>query len=105
MLNDEIELKKGLNEDVVKEISKIKDEPEWMRNFRLKSYETFKNMPMPNFGPKLDIDFNNITYYKRINDKVFNNWESVRCDVKNTFDSVGLIDAENNQLTFTYKKQ
>ena len=59
MLNDEIELKKGLNEDVVKEISKIKDEPEWMRNFRLKSYETFKNMPMPNFGPNLDIDFNN----------------------------------------------
>ena len=98
MLNDEIELKKGLNEDVVKEISKIKDEPEWMRNFRLKSYETFKNMPMPNFGPKLDIDFNNITYYKRINDKVFNNWESVRCDVKNTFDSVGLIDAENKYL-------
>ena len=62
MLNDEIELKKGLNEDVVKEISKIKDEPEWMRNFRLKSYETFKNMPMPSFGPKLDIDFNNIIW-------------------------------------------
>ena len=66
MLNDEIELKKGLNEDVVKEISKIKDEPEWMRNFRLKSYEKFKNMPLPSFGPSLDIDFDKIIYYAYI---------------------------------------
>ncbi len=77
MLNSEIELKKGLNEEVVRDISRIKGEPVWMRDFRLKSYECFKKMPMPSFGPKLDINFDNITYYKRISDKSFNNWESV----------------------------
>ena len=60
----EIELEKGLNEDVVKTISSLKGEPEWMTEFRLKAYETFKKMPMPNFGPKLDIDFDSIHYYK-----------------------------------------
>lgn len=98
MEKTEIELEKGLNEDVVKKISELKHEPEWMRDFRLKSYETFSKLPMPSFGPTLDIDFNNIHYYKRISDKSFNNWESVRCDVKNTFDDIGLIDAEKKYL-------
>ena len=94
----EIELEKGLSLDVVKMISELKGEPKWMRDFRIKSYETFESMPMPSFGPKLDINFDNIHYYKRINDKVFDNWESVRCDVKNTFDDIGLIDAEKEYL-------
>ena len=94
----EIELEKGLNIDVVKTISKLKNEPEWMTNFRINSYKTFEKMSMPDFGPKLDIDFNNIHYYKRINDKVFNNWESVNCDVKNTFDDIGLIKGEKEYL-------
>ena len=95
---EEIELEKGLNLETVKTISKLKNEPKWMTDFRIESYKTFKKMGMPNFGPKLDIDFNNIHYYKRINDKVFNNWESVRCDVKNTFDEIGVIDAEKKYL-------
>ena len=98
MEKDEIELEKGLSLDVVKNISKIKNEPKWVRDFRIKAYEHFEKMNMPNFGPKLDINFNNISYYKRINDKVFNNWESVRCDVKNTFDNIGLISAEKEYL-------
>lgn len=98
MEKTEIELEKGLNEDVVKKISELKHEPEWMKEFRLKSYETFSKFTMPSFGPDLDIDFNNIHYYKRISDKAFNNWESVRCDVKNTFDDIGLIDAEKKYL-------
>ena len=98
MEKTEIELEKGLSEDVVKKISELKHEPEWMKEFRLKSYEIFSKFPMPSFGPKLDIDFNNIHYYKRISDKSFNNWESVRCDVKNTFDDIGLIDAEKKYL-------
>ena len=97
-MGKEIELEKGLDLNVVKTISKLKNEPKWMTDFRIKSYECFKDMPMPNFGPKLDIDFNNIHYYKRINDKVFNNWESVNCDVKNTFDDIGLIKAEKEYL-------
>ena len=98
MEKTEIELEKGLNEDVVKRISELKCEPDWMKDFRLKSYETFSKFTMPSFGPDLDIDFNNIHYYKRISDKSFNNWESVRCDVKNTFDDIGLIDAEKKYL-------
>lgn len=98
MEKTEIELEKGLNEDVVRKISELKHEPNWMKEFRLKSYETFSKFPMPSFGPTLDIDFNNIHYYKRISDKSFNNWESVRCDVKNTFDDIGLIDAEKKYL-------
>ena len=53
MLNDEIELKKGLSLDVVKEISKIKKEPLWMRDFRINSYKYFKECDMPSFGPTL----------------------------------------------------
>ena len=68
MEKTEIELEKGLNEEVVKKISSLKREPEWMRDFRLKAYESFKKFPMPNFGPKLDIDFDSIHYYKRINE-------------------------------------
>ena len=98
MEKEEIELEKGLSLDVVKNVSKIKKEPKWMTDFRVNAYKTFEKLPMPNFGPKLDIDFNNIHYYKRINDKVFNNWESVRCDVKNTFDDIGLIKAEKEYL-------
>ena len=59
-----------LNVDTVKEISKIKDEPKWMTDFRVKSYEYFKESEQPNFGPKLDIDFDIITYYKKITDNL-----------------------------------
>ncbi len=97
-MKNEIELEKGLSEEVVRNISKIKNEPKWMTDFRVNSYKTFEKMPMPAFGPKIDIDFNSIHYYKRINDKVFNNWESVRCDVRNTFDEIGLISAEKDYL-------
>ena len=98
MEKTEIKLEKGLNEEVIKKISSLKREPEWMTLFRLKAYEAFTKLPMPNFGPKLDIDFDSIHYYKRINDKVFNNWDSVRCDVKNTFDDIGIISAEKEYL-------
>jgi Fe-S cluster assembly protein SufB len=97
-MNTELELKKGISESVVSEISKIKGEPEWMLNFRLQAYKSFVNIPMPSFGPKLEIDFNNIVYYKRINDKVFDNWNNVRCDVRDTFNEIGIQDAENKYL-------
>ena len=87
-----------LNVDTVKEISKIKDEPKWMTDFRVKSYEYFKESEQPNFGPKLDIDFDIITYYKKITDNVENNWAKVDCSIKDTFDNLGLIDAEKKYL-------
>ena len=79
-----IEFKKGLNEEKVIEISKIKNEPEWMRDFRVKSFHEFLNSDMPSFGPKINIDFDNITYYKRIDDKIHKSWNEVDSNVNNT---------------------
>ena len=87
-----------LNRDTVKEISKIKNEPKWMTDFRVKSYEFFEEAKQPKFGPKLDINFDIITYYKKITDNVENNWAKVECSVKDTFENLGLIDAEKKYL-------
>ena len=87
-----------LNKDTVKEISKIKEEPKWMTDFRIKAYEFFENAKQPKFGPKLDIDFDIITYFKKITDNVENSWSKVDCKIKNTFDDLGLIDAEKKYL-------
>lgn len=97
-MNSEIELESGISEEVVRNISRIKNEPEWMTEFRLNSYNAFEKMRMPNFGPEIDIDFNSIHYYKRISDKSFNRWDKVRSDVKDTFDDIGLINAEKEYL-------
>lgn len=87
-----------LNKDTVKEISKIKNEPKWMTDFRIQSYEFFEEAKQPKFGPKLDIDFDIITYFKKITDNVENSWSKVNCKVKNTFEDLGLIDAEKKYL-------
>ena len=89
---------KNINIDKVKEISNIKEEPKWMTDFRIKSYEKFIELDNPKFGPKLDIDFDIINYYKKVGNKVENNWDSVDKDVKNTFDKIGLIDSEKKYL-------
>lgn len=89
---------KGLTETVIKEMSSIKKEPKWMLDFRLKAYHKFLELENPNFGPKLAIDFDEITYYKRIDDKVHNNWEEVPCDVRKTFQELGLQEAEKKYL-------
>ena len=87
-----------LNKDTVREISKIKEEPKWMTDFRIKAYDFFENAKQPKFGPKLDIDFDIITYFKKITDNVENSWSKVDCKIKNTFDDLGLIDAEKKYL-------
>ncbi len=88
----------GLDEEKIKEISKSKKEPKWMTDFRLKSYKAFKEIPNPNFGPELKIDFDKINYYKKVTDKVENNWDNVSCPIKNTFEEIGLINAEKKYL-------
>ncbi len=92
----------GLSISKIKEISKIKGEPKWMRDFRLKSYEAFMNIPNPNFGPELKIDFDAINYFKRVSPKVESSWNNVACNIRNTFDKVGLIDAERKYLDGTH---
>ncbi len=86
-----------LNEDMIKEISSKKGEPAWMLEFRLKSMEKFLTLDMPRFGPKLDIDFSSINYYKKVADNV-SSWDKVNCSIRKTFDDLGVIEAENKYL-------
>ena len=91
--------KKGLSKDTVIGISKMKDEPQWMLDFRLRSYEAFMKKPMPNWGPDLSkIDFQNIYYYAKASEKTEKNWDDVPEDVKNTFDKLGIPEAEKKFL-------
>lgn len=89
---------KGISEEIVESISKKKREPKWMSDFRINSYLKFEEIPNPNFGPVLDIDFDDITYYKKVGDKVEDNWDNVDKDARETFCSLGLMDAEEKYL-------
>ena len=80
------------------DLSKKKNEPQWMLDFRLKSYEAYKNLDEPSFGPKLDINYDEINYYKDNNIKSTNDWENVPENIKDTFDKLGVIDAECKYL-------
>ncbi|MBQ8234815.1 MAG: Fe-S cluster assembly protein SufB [Bacilli bacterium] len=88
---------KGINLETVKKISEIKKEPEWMRQFRINSYEEFIKKENPTFGPNLNINFDDITYYKKVGE-IKNNWEDVPKNVKETFDKLGIPDAEKKYL-------
>ena len=90
---------KGLNIDIVKEISRQKDEPQWMLDFRLESYEQFLRKGMPTWGADLKaIDFDNIHYYIRPQDRQARSWDDVPDDIKNTFDKLGIPEAERKFL-------
>lgn len=89
----------GLNEDVIRNISKFKNEPEWMLEYRLKAYHAFLKMDMPNFGPDLNnIDFNSFTYFIRPTKKEESNWDDVPDTIKNTFKKLGIPEAEQKYL-------
>ncbi|MBM3895174.1 MAG: Fe-S cluster assembly protein SufB [Thaumarchaeota archaeon] len=91
--------KKGLSREVVEEISKLKNEPKWMLDFRLRSYDIFMKKPMPNWGGDLSkIDFQNIYYYAKASEKTEKNWDDVPEDVKKTFDKLGIPEAEKKFL-------
>ena len=91
--------KKGLSKNTVIEISKMKNEPQWMLDFRLRSYEIFMQKPMPTWGGDLShIDFQNIYYYAKASEKVAKNWDDVPDNVKKTFDKLGIPEAEKKFL-------
>ena len=91
--------KKGLSKETVISISKMKDEPQWMLDFRLRSFEIFMEKPMPTWGGDLSIiDFQNIYYYAKASDKVEKSWDDVPENVKNTFDKLGIPEAEKKFL-------
>jgi len=91
--------RRGLNEDVVRQISALKNEPEWMLAQRLKGLSLFERKPMPTFGSDLSgIDFDNIKYFVRSTEKQAHSWEDLPEDIKNTYDRLGIPDAEKNRL-------
>lgn len=91
---------KGLNEDVVRAISKAKNEPEWMLNYRLDAYRKFIKMPFPNFGPDTSfLDFNSFTYFTRYVRGDKTTWTEVPDTIKNTFNKLGIPEAEQKYLS------
>lgn len=91
--------KKGLTADTVREISKIKNEPDWMLELRLKAFEIFERMPMQAWGPSLEsLNFDDYTYYIRPSNDKETKWEEVPETIKNTFDRLGIPEAEQKFL-------
>ncbi len=94
-----LKLEKGLNEDIIRKISKLKGEPKWVLEFRLNSYQKFLEINNPKWGPDLsEIDFDDIYYYLKPIKKAQDNWEKVPQKIKNTFDQIGIIEAEEKYL-------
>ena len=90
---------RGLNEDVVRDISGKKDEPEWMRDLRLKALKYFERKPMPAWGPDLSgIDFDNIKYFVRSTEGQAKTWEDLPEDIRNTYERLGIPEAERERL-------
>ena len=86
-----------LNEELVRKISKLKNEPEWMLDFRLNSLKSFFELDNPLFGPDIEIDFDKINYYKKVSDTK-DDWNKVDGNIKNTFKELGVIEAEEKYL-------
>ena len=87
---------RGLNLDNVKKISALKKEEKYFLDYRVKSYEIFKNLNDPDFGPKYTIDYDKIIYYKTIQDDMKNNWSDVNSNVQDEFKGLGVLESEKN---------
>ncbi|MEI6687962.1 MAG: Fe-S cluster assembly protein SufB [Thermoleophilia bacterium] len=97
--NPVIKIERGLNEDVIRQISAHKGEPEWMLDFRLEAYKIFLSKPMPNWGSDLSgIDFENIFYYLKPTEHNARSWDDVPDTIKNTFERLGIPEAERKFL-------
>ncbi|MFD2080042.1 Fe-S cluster assembly protein SufB [Actinopolymorpha cephalotaxi] len=91
--------KRGLSEQVVREISALKNEPEWMLDMRLRGLKFFYRKPMPTWGADLStIDFDNIKYFVRSTEKQATTWDELPDDIKNTYDKLGIPEAEKQRL-------
>lgn len=90
---------KGLTRETVMEISRIKKEPQWMLEYRLKAFEQFEKMEIQNWGPDIhDINFDDYTYYVKPSDKTEKSWDDVPETIKETFDKLGIPEAERDFL-------
>ena len=96
--HDVYKAEKGLNAKIVAEISEMKGEPGWMRDFRLKSLEIFESKPMPKWGGAINIDFQDIYYYLKPTNEQGRTWDDVPQEIKDTFDKLGIPEAEKKYL-------
>ena len=92
---------KGLSAALVRQISEFKDEPQWMLDFRLKALEHFLSKPQPTWGSPMlaEVDYDNIHYFVRASEKSSKTWDDVPEDIKNTFDKLGIPEAERKFLS------
>ena len=92
---------KGLTRELVEKISEFKSEPQWMRDFRLKALDHFLARPQPTWGSPLlaEVDYDDIHYFVRASERAERSWDDVPEDVKNTFDRLGIPEAERKFLS------
>ena len=96
---DAYRLEEGLTSDIVEKLSKEKHDPEWMHDLRMKSLEIYNNMKVPDWGPSIDgLDVDHIATYVRPNTNIKGSWEEVPDDIKNTFERLGIPQAERKSL-------
>ncbi|MBR3469349.1 MAG: Fe-S cluster assembly protein SufB [Lachnospiraceae bacterium] len=97
---DNYQVDSGLTEDIIRQISKEKNDPDWMLEFRLKSLKIFEETPMPNWGPSIEgLNMENIVTYVRPNiDHMYANWDEVPSNIKETFDRLGIPQSERESL-------
>ena len=97
--HDAYRMEAGLTPAIVEKLSKEKNDPAWMEQFRLESLQIYNNMRVPDWGPSLDgLDIDHIATYVRPNTKMQNNWENVPQDIKDTFERLGIPQAERKSL-------
>ena len=95
----DFKIKKGLTSEIIKEISKQKNDPEWMKEFRLKALEVYEKLELPTWGPDLsELNMDEIATYVRPKSKITGNWDEVPEEIKNTFDKLGIPEAEKKSL-------
>lgn len=90
--------RKGLDAEIVNQISDMKEEPDWMRQFRLKALEVFESKPMPKWGGAINLDFQDIFYYLKPTNEQGKTWDDVPQEIKDTFEKLGIPEAERKYL-------
>jgi Fe-S cluster assembly protein SufB len=90
--------RKGLSAEIVSQISEMKNEPAWMRDFRLNALKIFESKPMPKWGGNIGVDFQEIYYYLKPTDKQGHSWDDVPTEIKDTFEKLGIPEAERKFL-------
>ena len=97
--NYDFKIKKGLTKEIVDEISRQKNEPEWMREFRLKAIDVYNKLELPTWGPDIsELNMDDIATYVRPKTKLNTSWDDVPEDIKDTFDKLGIPEAEKESL-------